>query len=98
MEKHIISVLYKTPLMFFNVTQIRDHLVKNQMDISKETISDTLQYFFNKNMLCRIKSEILNTPYLYYYGMRIIYKTAHEWDFMHNISEFVRTDELLDIK
>jgi hypothetical protein len=92
METHIISVLYTKPLMFFNVIQIHDHLIKNQIDISKEQISDTLQYFFNKNMLCRIKSEILNTPYLYYYGMRIIYKTPNEWEFMHNSSEFIRTD------
>ena len=95
MEQQIISVLYVKPFRFFNVLQIRYILEKEQIVMSKECISEILEYFLTKEMLCRIRSKILNNPYLNLYGGRIIYK-VREWEFMHDISEFVRTEIISD--
>ena len=88
-EQLIIHELSQKPLRFFSVLEMEDALRKKIINIGKEEIKDVLEYFFNKEMLCRIKSQKLNNPYLYLYGMRISYiNTNDDWVFMHNISEF----------
>ena len=89
-EQLIIHELSQKPLRFFSVLEMEDALRKKNINIGKEEIKDVLEYFFNKEMLCRIKSQKLNNPYLYLYGMRISYiNTNDDWVFMHNISEFI---------
>ena len=89
-EQLIIHELSQKPLRFFSVLDMEDALRKKNINIGKEEIKDVLEYFFNKEMLCRIKSQKLNNPYLYLYGMRISYiNTNDDWVFMHDISDFI---------
>jgi len=88
-EQLMIHELSQKPLRFFSILDMENVLRKKNINIGKEEIKDILEYFFNKEMLCRIKSKKLNNPYLYLYGMRIINTTHNEFVFMHDIREFI---------
>ena len=85
----IINELQQKPIRFFSVLDMQNLLTLKNLIISKEEIKDILEYFFNKEMLCRVRSKKLDNPYLYLYGSRIIYTDKVNWKFMYDISEFV---------
>jgi hypothetical protein len=93
MEKLVIKELYNDDLFFFNAIDLHKRMIAKNIEITKEDVKNILEYFFNREMLCRIKSQKLNNEYLYLYGCRIVYTTPHKWKYMYDLSEFV-TDEV----
>jgi hypothetical protein len=95
MEHLVIKELYSDSLLFFSVLDVHKNMGLKNIQICKEEVRDILEYFFNKQMICRIISQKLNNSYLYLYGGRIVYTTPRKWRYMYDISEFVRMDDVM---